>query len=143
MLVCLSAAASEAAEREYVALMRAQRARAVILIGSRTDDAAARAALGAEIAAFTRQGGRAVCVGQPLLGVDTIVPENAAGADALARALVALGHRRFAVLAGPRARSPRRTGSRGSAPGSPPGRSALPLRASSTARSPGTAATRR
>jgi LacI family transcriptional regulator len=102
MLVCLSAApASETAEREYVALMRAQRARAVILVGSRTDDAAARAALGEEIAAFTRQGGRAVCVGQPLLGVDTIVPENAAGADALARALVALGHRRFAVLAGP------------------------------------------
>jgi len=101
--VCLSAApASEAAEREYVALMHAQRARAVILIGSRTDDAAARAALGGQIAAFTRQGGRAVCVGQPLLGVDTIVPQNAAGADALARALVALGHRRFAVLAGPR-----------------------------------------
>jgi LacI family transcriptional regulator len=103
LLVCLSAApASEAAEREYVALMHAQRARAVILIGSRTDDAAARAALGGQIAAFTRQGGRAVCVGQPLLGVDTIVPQNAAGADALARALVALGHRRFAVLAGPR-----------------------------------------
>jgi LacI family transcriptional regulator len=103
LLVCMSAApASEAAEREYVALMRAQRARAVVLIGSRTDDAAARAALAEELAAFARQGGRAVGVGQPLLGVDTIVPENAAGADALARALAALGHRRFAVLAGPR-----------------------------------------
>ncbi len=103
LLVCMSAAAAnEAAEREYVSLMRAQRARAVILIGSRTDDAAERAALGAEVAAFTRQGGRAVCVGQPLLGVDTIVPGNVAGADALARALAALGHRRFAVLAGPR-----------------------------------------
>ena len=103
LLVCMSAAAAnEAAEREYVSLMRAQRARAVILIGSRTDDAAERGALGAEVAAFTRQGGRAVCVGQPLLGVDTIVPGNAAGADALARALAALGHRRFAVLAGPR-----------------------------------------
>jgi LacI family transcriptional regulator len=103
LLVCMSSTpAREAAEREYVALMRAQRARAVILVGSRTDDAAARAALGAEVAAFARQGGRAVCVGQPLLGVDTIVPENAAGADALARALAALGHRRFAVLAGPR-----------------------------------------
>ncbi len=103
LLVCMSAAAAnEAAEREYVSLMRAQRARAVILIGSRTDDAAERAALAAEVAAFTRQGGRAVCVGQPLLGVDTIAPENAAGADALARALAALGHRRFAVLAGPR-----------------------------------------
>jgi LacI family transcriptional regulator len=103
LLVCMSStAATEAAEREYVSLMHAQRARAVILIGSRSDDAAARAALRAEIAAFTRSGGRAVCVGQDLLGVDTIQPENAAGAEALARALVALGHRSFAVLAGPR-----------------------------------------
>jgi LacI family transcriptional regulator len=103
LLVCMSSTpANEAAEREYVSLMRAQRARAVILIGSRTDDVAARAALSEEVAAFGRQGGRAVCVGQPLLGVDTIMPENAAGADALARALAGLGHRRFAVLAGPR-----------------------------------------
>ena len=103
LLVCMSSTpANEAAERQYMALMRAQRARAVILIGSRTDDVAARAALGGEVAAFARQGGRVVCVGQPLLGVDTVMPENAAGADALARALAALGHRRFAVLAGPR-----------------------------------------
>ncbi len=103
LLVCMSSTpAAEAAEREYVALMRAQRARAVILIGSRTDDDEARDALREEIAAFTRSGGRAVCVGQDLLGVDTILPENAAGAEALARAMVALGHRSFAVLAGPR-----------------------------------------
>ncbi|MDQ2814092.1 MAG: LacI family transcriptional regulator [Actinomycetota bacterium] len=103
LLVCMSpASATEAAERAYVALMRAQRARAVILIGSRSDDVPARDALRAEIAAFTRSGGRAVCVGQDLLGVDTVLPENAAGAQALARAMVALGHRRFAVLAGPR-----------------------------------------
>ena len=103
LLVCMSStSATEAAEREYVALMHAQRARAVILIGSRSDDAPARAALRAEIAAFARSGGRAVCVGQDLLDVDTILPENAAGAEALARALVALGHRHFAVLAGPR-----------------------------------------
>ena len=103
LLVCMSSTpAIEAAEREYVALMRAQRARAVILVGSRTDDEQAREGLCAEIAAFIRSGGRAVCVGQQLLGVDTILPENAAGAEALARAMVALGHRRFAVLAGPR-----------------------------------------
>jgi len=37
LLVCMSStAATEAAEREYVALMRAQRARAVILIGRRS-----------------------------------------------------------------------------------------------------------
>jgi LacI family transcriptional regulator len=103
LLVCMSStAATEVAERAYVALMRAQRARAVILIGSRTDDTAAREALRAEIAAFTGSGGRAVAVGQDLLGVDTVLPENAAGAEALARAMVAVGHRRFAVLAGPR-----------------------------------------
>jgi LacI family transcriptional regulator len=103
LLVCMSStAAAEVAEREYVALMHAQRARAVILIGSRSGDARAREALRAEIAAFTACGGRAVCVSQDLLGVDTVLPENAAGAEALARALVAVGHRRFAVLAGPR-----------------------------------------
>ena len=103
LLVCLtSTAAHEEAEREYVALMRAQRARAVVLVGSRSDNVAARDALRAELAAFTRSGGRAACVGQDLLGVDTVLPENRAGADALARALAALGHRRFAVLAGPR-----------------------------------------
>jgi LacI family transcriptional regulator len=79
LLVCMSStAATEVAERDYVALMRAQRARAVILIGSRTDDSAARKALCAEIAAFTGSGGRAVAVGQDLLGVDTVLPENAA-----------------------------------------------------------------
>jgi LacI family transcriptional regulator len=103
LLVCMSSTpAAEAAEQAYVALMRAQRARAVILIGSRTDDAPAVRALRTEVAAFTRSGGRAVCVGQDLLGVDTVRPENAASTQALARALVALGHRRFAVLAGPR-----------------------------------------
>ena len=103
LLVCLtSTAAHEEAEREYVALMRAQRARAVILVGSRSDNIAARDALRAELDAFTRSGGRAACVGQDLLGIDTVLPENRAGADALARALAALGHRRFAVLAGPR-----------------------------------------
>jgi LacI family transcriptional regulator len=103
LLVCMSTtAANEQAEREYVALMRAQRARAVILVGSRSENAAARDALRAEIAAFTSSGGRAACVSQDLLGVDTVLPENAAAADALARALAALGYRSFGVLAGPR-----------------------------------------
>jgi LacI family transcriptional regulator len=102
LLVCLSSTSErEAGEREYVALMRAQRARAVIIIGSRSADQAMLAALRAEITAFTSSGGRVACIGQDLLGVDTILPENAAGAEALARALVVQGHRKFAVLAGP------------------------------------------
>jgi LacI family transcriptional regulator len=102
LLVCLSSTTEhEAGEREYVALMRAQRARAVIIVGSRSDDQAMLARLRAEIAAFTSSGGRVACIGQDLLGIDTILPENAAGAEALAAALVAQGHSRFAVLAGP------------------------------------------
>ena len=144
LLVCISStSATEAAEREYVALMRAQRARAVILIGSRSDDAAARDALRAEIAAFTRSGGRAVAVGQNLLGVDTILPENAAGAEALARAMVALGHRRFAVLAGPRGLLTARDRLDGFRAGLAAWACPWTAVGSSTARSPGTAATRR
>jgi LacI family transcriptional regulator len=74
----------------------------MVLIGSRSGNAAAREALRAEVGAFVAAGGRVACVGQDLLSVDTIMPENAGGAAALARALVALGHRSFAVLAGPR-----------------------------------------
>jgi len=82
--------------------MRAQRARAVILIGSRSDNVSAREALRAEVSAFTASGGRVACVGQDLLGVDTHhAGERCRGAGAGQR-LVALGHRRFAVLAGPR-----------------------------------------
>ncbi len=102
LLVGLSSTVGEESEREYVALMRAQRARAVILVGSRSGDQAALADLRTEIEAFTSGGGRAACVGQDLLGIDTILPENAAGARALGRALVVQGHRNFAVLAGPR-----------------------------------------
>jgi len=103
LLVCISRTGSgERGEREYVALMRAQRARAVVLVGSRSDNGAEREALRAEVNAFASSGGRVACVGQDLLGVDTVMPENAAGAEALARSLVALGHRSFAVLAGPR-----------------------------------------
>lgn len=100
-LVCISRTQGERDERDYISLMRAQRARAVVLIGSRSDNAVATEALRAEVGAFAGAGGRVACIGQDLLGVDTIMPENAAGAAALARALAALGHRSFAVLAGP------------------------------------------
>jgi LacI family transcriptional regulator, galactose operon repressor len=102
LLVCMSSTnEQEAGEREYVALMRAQRARAVIIIGSRSDDLVMLSALRSEIAAFSSSGGRVACIGQDLLGIDTILPGNAAGAEALAQALVVQGHRKFAVLAGP------------------------------------------
>jgi LacI family transcriptional regulator len=88
-------------EVEYLAVLRAQRARAVILAGSRFADAAIHQRLLREIEAFRASGGRVALISQRRLPVDTVVPENRSGARALARELLARGHRRFGVLRGP------------------------------------------
>lgn len=88
-------------ELEYVAMMTAQRARAVIIVGSRFASRKANEALTSEIARFTASGGRAACVSQNRLAIDTVVPQNFTGAGRLAEALLELGHRHFVVLAGP------------------------------------------
>jgi LacI family transcriptional regulator len=88
-------------EVELLSTLRAHRARAVVLAGSRTTDRASQSRLAAEIEAFTEQGGRVACVSQAKLGTDTVVPGNRAGGRALARELTALGHKKFAVLGGP------------------------------------------
>ncbi len=88
-------------EVELLYTLRAHRARAVVIAGSRTTDRASTARLAAEVEAFAAQGGRVACVSQARIPTDTVVPSNRAGARALARELVALGHERFAVLAGP------------------------------------------
>jgi LacI family transcriptional regulator len=89
-------------EIEYMAMLNAQRARAVIIVGSRFADRQGNADLATEIERFTAGGGRVACIGQDRLGTNTVVPQNAAGARALAGALCDLGHRQFVVLAGPR-----------------------------------------
>jgi LacI family transcriptional regulator len=88
-------------EIAYVATMNAQRVRAVLLVGSRVADPVVTGRLRDELARYRDGGGRAACVGQDLLGVDTVAPANRSGAAALARSLAGLGHTRFAVLAGP------------------------------------------
>ncbi|GAA0912534.1 LacI family DNA-binding transcriptional regulator [Nonomuraea longicatena] len=88
-------------EIAYVATLHAQRVRAVLLAGSRVDDPEVTGRLRAELGRYVAGGGRVACVGQDLLGVHTVAPANREGAAALARSLAGLGHRRFAVLAGP------------------------------------------
>jgi LacI family transcriptional regulator len=88
-------------EAQHVAALRAQRARAVVVVGSRLDKSATDSRLGKELAAFQRAGGRAALISQPHLEVDTIAMENRAGAEALAASLAGLGYRRHAILAGP------------------------------------------
>jgi LacI family transcriptional regulator len=89
------------AEVEYVRTFRRHMVSAIIVVGSRTDDRAVTDRLADELAAFEAEGGRAVAITQPRLPVDTVVIDNKSGARDLAYALHDLGHRRFAVLAGP------------------------------------------
>ncbi|MFW6641950.1 substrate-binding domain-containing protein [Nocardiopsis algeriensis] len=88
-------------EGQILAALRSHRARAVVLAGSRSTDEESNRRLAQEIEAFRAQGGRVACVSQPGLPADTVSPDNHAGAADLARHLIAQGHRRFAILAGP------------------------------------------
>jgi LacI family transcriptional regulator len=89
-------------ELEYVSMLRAQRARAIILAGSRTLSGDHTLRLAKELDAYTGAGGSAACISQDRLGTHTVIALNRAGARDLATELHRLGHRRFAVLAGPR-----------------------------------------
>ncbi|GAA4974471.1 LacI family DNA-binding transcriptional regulator [Kineococcus glutinatus] len=85
-----------------VAAMRLQRARALVLVGSRlTGDDEAEERLAEELRRFAADGGRVCAVRQPGLPGDVVQPDNRGGARQLATALAQLGHRRVAVLAGP------------------------------------------
>ncbi|MEV6652905.1 LacI family DNA-binding transcriptional regulator [Streptomyces sp. NPDC051219] len=103
LLVMLASTFREPArEIAYVSALRAQRARAILLIGSGFEDRAWERAMSTELEGYLRGGGRVAAVSRHRsLRVDTVLPENRAGAAELARALLALGHREFAVLSGP------------------------------------------
>ena len=90
-------------ERElaYVGLLRSQRVAALILTGSGLDDRSYSERLAAQIGAFAATGGRAVFIGRHHVVGDAVIPDNVGGARALARALIELGHRRFALISGP------------------------------------------
>lgn len=90
-------------ERElaFVELMHRQRARAVVLAGGRLHGGGTEAALHAALEAYRDDGGGVALVGQPLGGLPAVEVANAAGAAALATALLDLGYERLGVLAGP------------------------------------------
>lgn len=93
-----------AREIAYVSTLRAQQARAILLISSGFQDRGWERAMSAELDPYLRGGGRVAVVSRHrTLRVDTVLPENRAGGAALARALLGLGHRDFAVLSGPSA----------------------------------------
>src|SRR5918911_2165255 len=80
-------------EIEYMATLRAQRARAVVIVGSRTTDRDLTTRLAKEVAGYAESGGRVACVSQNRLGTNTVLVENRAGARELARELAQIGYR--------------------------------------------------
>jgi len=88
-------------EASYVRLLRSMRAAAVVFAGSGLDDPDSNAEIDRHLAAMTADGAAVVHLsphagGEPDVGID-----NAAAMAAMVRALVELGHRRIAFLAGP------------------------------------------
>jgi LacI family transcriptional regulator len=102
LLVTIASTASDPdLELTHLAALLQQRARAVILAGSRYTDAESTAATSGVTAAITAAGGRVAAIGADRLAVPTVGIDNRGGAAHLASTLSSLGYRRFAVLAGP------------------------------------------
>lgn len=91
-------------ERETVLLemLQSQRARAIVIAGGRQDDPEGTEALRVVVEAYAERGGTVAMIAQPILDVNTVAIDNTGGAAALARALVGIGYREFAILTGPR-----------------------------------------
>ncbi|CAN5882048.1 LacI family DNA-binding transcriptional regulator [soil metagenome] len=93
-------------EREiaYVSMLHAQRARAILLIGSGFENPSYSRRMAAELGGYRATGGRVACVSNhSRLPADVVAPNNVQGAADLADELLAMGHRRFAVVTGPEA----------------------------------------
>jgi LacI family transcriptional regulator len=89
-------------ERSYVRLLRSIRAAAVVFAGSGLDDPALTGEMDRHLAAMRADGAAVVHLSPHALGEADVGVDNAAGIAAMVAALVALGHRRIAFLAGPR-----------------------------------------
>jgi LacI family transcriptional regulator len=89
------------AEVRQVEALRRQRARAIILAGSRFNDPESAGRLGEELIGYAVGGGHVAVVGQHRMPVNTVEIDNLGSARRLAATLAGLGYRRPAVLAGP------------------------------------------
>lgn len=102
LIVTISATLSDPlAEVRHVETLRRQRARAIVLAGSRFNDPESAGRLGEELLGYAVGGGRVAVVGQHRLPLRTIEIDNVGSARRLAATLASLGYRRTAILAGP------------------------------------------
>jgi LacI family transcriptional regulator len=90
-------------QNTYVRLLRSMRAAAVIFAGSGIDDPARNEELGKHLAGIRDHGGAVVHLSPHALGGPDVGVDNVAGIAAMVAALVELGHRHIAFLAGPAA----------------------------------------
>ena len=89
-------------ERSYVRLLRSIRAAAVVFAGSGLDDPALNEEMDRHLAAMRADGAAIVHLSPHAHGSPEVSVDNAAGIAGMVAALVGLGHRRIAFLAGPR-----------------------------------------
>ena len=90
-----------AREAAMVRVLRGQRPRSVILVGSRLATDGSDRELEDELTAFESAGGRVTMVSQPRLRFRTVDIRNREGAGALAERLIQQGYRSAAILTGP------------------------------------------
>jgi LacI family transcriptional regulator len=89
-------------EVDAVETFVAHQANGIVLAGTRHTNTGSHAEqLQAVLHRYIGTGGRICTVGQSIPEAHAIVPENHAGAHALATALLEAGHREFAILSGP------------------------------------------
>lgn len=89
-------------ELEYVELLRAHQAAAIVLAGSGYHDAAFTRSLNVKLAAYAGTGGRVTTIGRHQPSGDSVLADNEAGGRLIGSEIVGLGHRRIGVIAGPR-----------------------------------------
>jgi LacI family transcriptional regulator len=89
-------------ELEYVALLRAQQAGALVLAGSGYHDADFTRQLNSVLHAYAETGGRVAVIGRHELVGAAVLPQNVEGALLIGTAVFRIGHRRVGVIAGPR-----------------------------------------
>ncbi|MGS2617763.1 LacI family DNA-binding transcriptional regulator [Micromonospora sp. LZ34] len=89
-------------ELEYVELLRAHQAAAIILAGSGYHDTGFTTTLNSKLRVYQATGGRIAVIGRHEYVGDAVVPDNEKGGYLLGNELYALGHQRIGVIAGPK-----------------------------------------
>jgi LacI family transcriptional regulator len=89
-------------ELEYIEVLHAHQAAAIVLAGSGYHDAAYAERVDAKLRVYEQTGGRVAVIGRHEHAGDAVVPDNEQGGYLAGDHLFALGHAEVGVIAGPR-----------------------------------------